>query len=92
MHRRLGNATLAAGFPRESNQNFPFQKFQWDNTVVKILLTIIIIINFCPLGSFNFISYNTFQTKKEQSVAHSESIRSLMLWLSMIDRDHSVDG
>ena len=35
-HRRLGSATLSQlAFPGESNTNFAWEKFQWDNTVVK---------------------------------------------------------
>ena len=37
MHRRLGSATLSQlPFIGESNPNFPWEKSQWDNTVVKI--------------------------------------------------------
>ena len=35
MHCRLGCATVTAGFPAESNPNFPREKSQWDNTVVR---------------------------------------------------------
>ena len=32
----LGSATLSQlAFPGESNPNFPWEKSQWDNTVVK---------------------------------------------------------
>ena len=37
MHRRLSSGTLSVlVFPRESNPHFPWEKPQWDNTVVKI--------------------------------------------------------
>ena len=36
MHWRLGSAALSQlAFPGESNQNFPWEKSHWDNTVVK---------------------------------------------------------
>ena len=36
MHSRLGSATLSQlAFPGESNLNFPWEKSQLDNTVVK---------------------------------------------------------
>ena len=36
MHRRLNSATLSQlAFPGESNTNFSWEKFQWENTVVK---------------------------------------------------------
>ena len=36
MHCRLGSATLLQlAFPGEGNLNFPWEKFHWDNTVVK---------------------------------------------------------
>ena len=36
VHGRLVSATLSPlDFPRESDSNFPWEKFQWDNTVVK---------------------------------------------------------
>ena len=35
MHRRLGSATLSQlVFPGESNKTFPWEKSQWDDTVV----------------------------------------------------------
>ena len=35
-HSMLGSATLSQlAFPGESNPNFPWEKSQWDNTVVK---------------------------------------------------------
>ena len=35
MHRRLGSTTLSQlTFPRESDPNFPWEKSQWDNTVL----------------------------------------------------------
>ena len=37
MHHRLGSATLShLPFPKESNLNLPWNKSQWNNTVVKI--------------------------------------------------------
>ena len=36
MHRRLGSAILSQlGIPGKGNPNFPWEKFHWDNTVVK---------------------------------------------------------
>ena len=36
VHLRLGSMTLLQlAFPEESNQNFPWEKSQWDNTGVK---------------------------------------------------------
>ena len=36
MYRRLGGATLSQlAFPEESNPIFPWEKSQWNNTVVK---------------------------------------------------------
>ena len=36
MHPRLGGATLLQlAFPGEGNPNFPWEKSNWDNTVVK---------------------------------------------------------
>ena len=36
MHHRLGSATLSQlVFAGEGNPNFPWEKSQWDNTVVK---------------------------------------------------------
>ena len=36
MHCNLGNATLLQlPFPRESNPNFPMEKSEWDDPVVK---------------------------------------------------------
>ena len=37
MHHRLDGATLSQlAFPRKSNPNFPWEKSQWDNTVIKV--------------------------------------------------------
>ena len=37
MHRRLDSASLSQlAFPGECNPNFPWEKTQWDNAVVKI--------------------------------------------------------
>ena len=36
MHHRSGSATLSQlDFPLEDNQNFPWEKFHWDDKAVK---------------------------------------------------------
>ena len=42
MHCRLGSATLfELAFPRQSNPNFPWEKFQWDNTAVQKIVMVL---------------------------------------------------
>ena len=38
MHYSLGSTTIAAGFLGEGNPDFLWEKFQWDNTLVKMFL------------------------------------------------------
>ena len=61
MQRRLGSATLSRlVFPRESNPNFPWEKFHWDNTVLKKKLFIaqiatLLILSSVQLSSVQFV-------------------------------------
>ena len=70
MHRRLGSATLPQlAFTGEGHPNFPFEKFHWDNTVVKSIYIYFFFFIFFFFRSYTYVLVLIFLGKATMAVA-----------------------